>query len=474
MKRNLFSIIIILILFVLSIFSLYQLRKKSLITENFNLILISIDTLRPDHMGIYGYSKNTTPNIDRWSQTANVYTNAYTVVPWTFSSFFALFTGTRPYAEISQMIKQIKNDMNRTTIPEILIRNKFKTAAFITNPVIGIFSDFFKKGFENFEFVDMSNSTEKQHINSYNYDGKNALEVTNKSIDWIVKNLSEKFFVLLHYTTPHIPYNPDKKYICALDKNCDLEKYSHIMSEKFPNSIFIDSCNKKMESETIDSGIMLYDAEILSVDEQVGRILTEIKNLDLNKKTVIIIYGDHGEGFDHDMFGHGFSLYNYGIKIPLIIKRPESSEGNRVDTLIDNRDILPSILDLLRIKYSNDSIKGNSFIYPAKQNREKYLYSSTARLNSVKLSVQDKDYKYIITKGDGCLYHDLHEEFYNLQTDKDEITNVIDIEKDKAKKYKESLINELRNDPELLNDFKNDPVTNFPSDTLNTLKKLGY
>ncbi len=449
-------------------------------SRNYNLILISIDTLRSDHMGVYGYGKNTTPNIDKWAKDASVYTQAYTIYPITLQSFYTLFSGKDSFIKLYKSTlnyvnswESIDNKEKIKTLPKILNEHGYVTSAFITNPVLGSIATFFKYGFNYFNFIDTSYSTDKEHIASYTHDYQNAISVTNQAIDWIKGNKDNKFFLWLHYTTPHYPYTPPIEYLCKITEDCHSNKYETLLSETSPYmKTILESCQNRTSKQIVESAQNLYDAEISTVDAQVGEVFNEIKKLKLDKNTIILFYGDHGEGFDHDIYGHGVTLYNSAIHIPFIIRSPEYIDGKVVNKIIDNTDILPSILDLLHIKYSKNDFSGTSFINSNSleklfQSQKKYLYFFTTLEKNTRFAVYDGDYKYIYSKDGSCLYQDTKEELYDLKNDSQELNNIINIDKNRAKLLKEILFKEFNTQEYLFNSTDNLEIKKI-------LRSLGY
>lgn len=448
-------------------------------SKNLNLLLISVDTLRTDHMGVYGYKKNTTPNIDRWAKNAFVVTNAYTVMPITFHSFYTLFTGKDEVLKngiiANRYITTDKISDAILTVPKILKENNFRTGAFITNPVIGEASlNFFSDGFQDFEYINTSGiySNEKiPDINVYSYDFENAKEVTKRGVEWIEVNKENRFFLWLHYTTPHTPYNPPKEYLCKITKDCNSKVYNDLLTKYFtePERV-LKSCSYEGNSpEIINAYRDLYDGEILSVDEQIGLVLKEIEGLSLSKKTVVVLYGDHGEGFDHNTFGHGNALYHSAIRIPLIIKIP-STAPRTITNLLDNSDILPTILDILKIQYDEKHISGRSFMpilsgkkaSSSKQNI--YSIATTEEVN--KRSIFDGTYKYIQSLTNYCLNESRREELYNLKTDPEETDNLASEDVEIKNKLKNLLDNS-----DVISKTEVDPETKL---IIDKLKSLGY
>lgn len=442
---------------------------------NCNLILISVDTLREDHLGIYGYSKNTTKNIDSWAKDSTVFTNVYTVLPLTEHSFFTLFTGTDRVLldpSLSQAYPTSMNAYKGDTLAKILKKNNYDTQAFLTSMVPGtLFKDFFSIGFNNFNFVNTSKLKDDDpmlHLNAY----QDQIAMTSKSIDWLSSNRNKKFFLWLHYLNPHHPYNAPKSYLCKIDLSCDKSFYHDTLrGDDKP-----EACITKLSDEVKQRQENLYDAEILTTDEQIGRVINKLKDLKLEKNTMVVFYADHGEGFDHDMYHHGNSLYSSNIRIPLIINVPGSS-SNKITSLIDNSDILPSILDILGVKHDKANFTGKSFekALLKKNNNDKgkdYVYFITPPDNTHRLGITDGRYKYMVNQGTYCFYNDYRQELYDLEKDPGETDNIIDQEPEITNRLKEELIKKLSG--VYASPAVNNVHTQEEGEIIKSLKSLGY
>lgn len=439
-KQKLLMMFLIVIGLVSGYFIIHRyLKQKSL---KYNLILISIDTLRADHMGVYGYKKNTTPNIDQLAKDSKVFSKAYTIFPSTPESFYALFFGRNDVLINSYATLMSKLALSRINLPTFFNSNGYKTAAFITNPTLGEFFSLWKKGFDEFKHYFKYDAVNPDY-SSFAQNHVLSINLTNDTIQWLKNNINNKFFLWLHYTNPHSPYFSPIENICRIDKNCSLEKYEKFLKKH----VDYNECPlEHIDTQKVESTQNLYDAAILSVDDQIGRFIQELKNQNLYEKSIIVIYGDHGESFEHNTFGHSTLLYQSTIHIPFIIRIPEDIQFQNNLTLIDNADILPTILDLFKIAYKEDLFTGKSFIstisnylHKTDEFKKSYVYSASSQKKSDKFSILDGKYKYIVSNNKSCLYNNYYEEFYNISEDPFESINLINTDLDKAKTYKDNL-----------------------------------
>lgn len=290
----------------------FQLRRPE---KRPNVVLIMIDTLRADHVGLYGYNRPTTPYIDQFGRENVTFRRAFTAAPWTPPSVASLLTGL--YASSHGMSppqnrRDAREAMARLsdellTIAEYLDEESYRTLALSSNPWIS--EDFgFEQGFHSFRTSAFSD----------------AETVTSAAVDLLKDELGgSPYFLYLHYLDPHSPYTPPERF----------------------HAIFRDgqeSTTKEWRDE-----IDRYDGEIRYLDREVGRLLEHLRSRSDYERTIIIIVSDHGEQFgEHGKQGHGHSLYNEETWIPLIIKPGESIAAREVREVCSTIDILPTILAL--------------------------------------------------------------------------------------------------------------------------------
>lgn len=473
---------IIIVLFLVLICSLDLLiQKKSIFAkpkQPKSLLLISVDTLRADHMSIYGYNKKTTPNIDLWAKDAVVFNNFYTVIPYTFPSFAALMTGLNPVN--TRILNNVigttdRISSNTKTLAKILKDNSYLTAAFYTNFVLLNKYSGLKNGFDVYDYNKSWKSTDPDYQ-----------KLLSDSLNWLNENKKGPFFLWIHLSDPHAPYTPPEEFSCLFNtKYCDVIKTTGISAlEKKMKDILGCRVNSDDDIELYKT---LYDGEVRQTDLVVGKILDSLHNMNLDKNTVVILYGDHGESFDHNYdFLHREVLYNSSVKIPLIIRDPDAiTKETKINRLIDNTDILPTILNLLNIPSNNltfdgtsfsDIFQNNIFLKIFKSGEKKYVYSMNPYLN--KFSITDGQYKYIYSLEGTCLYNNQKEELYDLKKDPQETVNLYNPKKEIGRDFKTNLLNYLSkyNLPQYTirkqNNVDIDPERD--PDILSKLKSLGY
>lgn len=446
--KSIIPILIIPIIGLLIFFSLnlYKNLYKKITPPKYNLILISIDTLRADHMGVYGYEKNTTPNIDKWAKNAIVFDRAYTNIPLTFPSFAALMTGISPFESGITNNNYDKNKMNAPlinsssiTISEIFKENGYKTAAFVANDYLSPELTNLNKGFDEYKYFKNDNNKDKIYE-----------PFIESALKWLDINKDNKLFFWIHLIDPHSPYNPPEELKCRFDMNyCSLiNELSSIDLENKRKSMegISDGCRqKKLPENTIKTYETLYDGEIAYTDSVFGKIISKIEKLNISDNSIVILLADHGEEFSHNYyFTHGGMLYDSSVKISLIMKIPGSNKSQkRINILTENTDIKNLITRLYSFKGLNfsDVIKKLYFNainhqFGSELNAQKNILFSDDALT--KFGITDGNYKYIYSTEKGCKNNILNEEIYDLIQDPKEEKN-IDTENSAITKLKDSL-----------------------------------
>jgi len=312
--------LITLLVFVSIALTGFQLEAKP---DLKNVIIISVDTLRPDHLGCYGYPLNTSPNIDAFSHDGIRFSHCYTLTPLTAPSFSTLLTSLPPHKHGAKR-NGLSIYQNVKTLPYFLKRFGYHTAAFISNWPLKKHLARLNEGFDDYVEI----FTKKRYMGIINSEGE-APAVTEKAIDWLEKNHKQRFFLWVLFIEPHRPY--------ILHENFTFD-YQGVPSSVYPPGTSM----KKIKN---------YDSEIAFTDFYIGRLLEKIKSLGIYREAMIIFNSDHGESFgEHNYFRHGRRLYNSTVHVPVIIKLPYNWLKNTARREnISLLDISPTILSVLNI-----------------------------------------------------------------------------------------------------------------------------
>lgn len=458
-------VIILLVLIITVGLGYYQTHKQQ---KQYNLILISIDALRPDRMGVYGYQNKTTPNIDAWAKQAAVFSNAISVAPFTITSFTALFTG-KHVTNLKGKKARLEFNTSNASLAEILKKQGYTTAGFVQNKLLFKGNSQLHLGFDQYT--------------DYNEGKKIEVGLIDNIKNWIVGHSSKKMFLWVHIMPPHYPYVPYYPYICAQsEKNCDEARSTDLVVMKKEVEA-VTGCNK--ESLTPhglnDLQNLLYDSEVNYSDYLFGQILAQIKKSGLDKNSIIVLYGDHGEGFDHNYYyAHAENVYQSTIRIPLIIAHPQITRQQKISRLIQNVD-LSSFFQRILNKKTNLNTEVNTI-------KRDIAYSISYGTGKF-AAISSNGYKYIYSSDDTCLLNNQSEELYNLALDPQEQNNIIESASVQTKQLKNSLGEYIQGLKQQMSPAKKDDlgkaIKNLKNQlstvqedqnktTLEDLKSLGY
>ncbi|MDP2914505.1 MAG: sulfatase [Candidatus Aminicenantes bacterium] len=333
------------------------------------IVLISVDTLRADHLGCYGYGKDTSPNSDALARDAALFVNTYAPSPWTLPSHVSLLTALSCFRH-GVNLESATIDRSRPTLADILRSNGFYCAAVTGGGFVGaVFG--FSKGF------DLYTQSENSLIDS-------AAMTFAAAAKWIDENRDKDFFLFIHTYQPHGPYVPPPPYdTMFLDPDplwTMIDVGNHIGG---PKGVF-----KELPEKERRNIVGLYDGEIRSTDESlVGPLVAKLKSLKVYDETMIVLTSDHGEEFfEHGSWEHGHALYDESLKVPLIIKFPNSKfRGKRVEPFVRLIDVMPTVMDVYGIGDEGFDLDGRSLM-PVLKGKEKKDRSALAYLAAGVLS----------------------------------------------------------------------------------------
>ena len=366
-----------------------------------NVIIIAVDTLRADHLGCYGYPRNTSPNIDKFAEDGVKFTHCYTPSPLTTPAFASMLSSLSPYKHGAK-----RNGMsvfNKTKIlPQYLKRQGYYSGAFISNYTLKKDLTRLNRGFDTYDEV----LDKKRWFRMFLSEG-DAKNVSEKASRWLYKNSERKFFLWVHYTSPHEPYVYHKEF----DKG-----YEDVDPSVYPDGSHFKKIRK-------------YDTEIGYDDHYIGQLIKKIKEYGLYDDSLIIFMADHGESFgEHDYFTHGRKLYNSGLHVPLIVKLPWNENA---DTVIERNvsllDIAPTILSQLGIQ-TPDDMEGEDLFNPRSEERVLYFEAYKGVVDSGKgelFHLKVSPIRYGILKDNVKLIYDNHKyEAYDVEKDWFESQNI--------------------------------------------------
>jgi arylsulfatase A-like enzyme len=340
----------------------YALAQCELIAptqDTSNVLIILVDTLRNDHLGCYGYERDTSPNIDSLADDGVLFTNLVPQSSWTRPSVASLLTSTYPGAHGAED----RADVLREGLPSLaksLAAAGYETHGFMTNP--NCLPDFgFGKDFSRFKDVD---SRDWQIVNDRS--------VVDAAVATIRHSAGRPWFMYLHTMGPHHPFNPPAPY-----------------DTRFLSPAAADDPRVK--------SIDLYDGEIAHTDAQLGRVFDELKQSGIYDNTLIIFVSDHGEVFyENGESEHGMNLSEDLLDVPFIMKRPgEAAAGTKREALVEMVDIAPTVLRVLGLP-SESAFRGADLFDSLDDGAEERLAYASLKLedNSMRMA-RDMSWKFV-------------------------------------------------------------------------------
>lgn len=314
--------------------------------------ILLIDCLRPDRLSCYGYTKKTSPSIDTVAEEGTRFMNAYAQSNWTYPSIYSLITGRYPSVlDITWVDQKINSSF--MILPELLARNNFTT---------GLFSNF------KILLNEKSLCSHFQEVREVSLD--DSLCRTFK--EWLCTS-GDSFLLLHNGQYVHEPFCADESNVLPFlphksrfrDRKDASDTLRALVSEETTsNSIrkTIGNLNRhivSLSSQEKEYLLACYNGGIHQVDRYVGELYSLIRNQD--DDYLFIITADHGQSlFEHGVFGHGISLFNQEIRVPLIVAMKNGTPSKCIET-VQHTDVVPSILDLLNIK-NTATLDGTSFV----------------------------------------------------------------------------------------------------------------
>lgn len=340
--------------------------------EKPNVIFIMIDALRADRLGAYGCQKNLTPTMDGLAKVGVTFTYCVAPAPWTLPSIASLFTAYYPgvhkatsYRTVEDMeqgrtVQQSVLSDDFTTLAEVLKANGYDTAGFCGNKFIREQYGF-AQGFDHFDTSFADNTVPGSKINE-------------AAFAWLGDRLPDKpFFLYLHYMDVHGPYDAAPQFMDPQMERVEANENKRVMtSQEFGR---LNAYLKKPPAQTSDPGrydrlkgyqeywAARYDAGVAEADFHLEKMLKHLTEMGVLHKSLVILVADHGEALcEHGMWGHGYSEHQTDLHVPLImVWNKVLPAGQRVQTLSGVIDLMPTIMEQLRIPVS-DELQGKSLV----------------------------------------------------------------------------------------------------------------
>ena len=445
-----------------------------------NIIFIIIDALRPRNLSCYGYSKPTSPNIDRLSEKGLLFRDAHSCINATDPSLTSIFSGK--FCRSHGVMKhgaRVQSDEVQTfikstrTLPEILKLNGYRTFA------VDWLGRWHKKGYEYYSGILMQAGQWGGQRLTYGQTREYAIDkaktglmkyvsfiksraitmvkqpkitprteiygdattVTQKAIEIIKENLGSSFFLFIHYWDTHFPYNSPAH---AAEKVGKMDK---VAREKL-SQVHDETKRKRLKLlGGVDRVIDMYDGSIGLVDREIGKLVEVLTDCGILDDSLIIVTADHGESLsEHGIYFDHHGLYDETIHIPLIFSYAGLPQDKEIKGLVQHPDLIPTILEIIGVKGGGD-YDGQSLFPLIYRNEQIHssIYAEETH-SEKKQMVATPKYKYIraLSEKDAmCQYcHIIHggvEELYDLEKDPGETVNVVAEHPDEVEQLKSIL-----------------------------------
>lgn len=404
-----------------------------------NVVLITLDTTRADALGIYGQTRQTTPEIDRFASTGAVFEWAYSAQPTTLASHSTIMTGKLPFAHGARDNGGYVLPLGNTTLAEVFASHGYVTAAEVAAPVIGRRTQM-DQGFRYYRDPE-SPEVRRKVVQIRRQAGfeklelveRDARDITAHGTDFIRRYAQERFFLWLHYFDPHHFYAAPPPW-----------------SLRFPD--------------------IPYYSEVHFMDHYVGEVFEALRREGILEKTLVVITADHGEGLgEHEEDTHSFYLYDSTLRVPLVFVMPGTIPGGlRVEEVVRTADIAPTILELAELP-SLDGIQGFSLAPRLLDGIEIPELESYADSFGI-MSIFDTSMLRSLRKGQWKYIHKINPELFQIATDQRELRNVASEYPEVLEALRERLIAWVREERETHTDNR----TLVDSRTRAELAALGY
>ncbi len=303
-----------------------------------HVILISIDTLRQDHLGLYGYPRSTSPTLDALAGESLVFENCFAPAPYTLPSHASMFTGLYPEEHgAGHGHQNVPLAADRSTIAELLRDSGYRTVAFTGGGLISRASGL-AQGFGRW--------TERWT----GHHRANLRSMLPAVLDALARPEDSPVFLFLHTYDVHGPYEQpeDARFF-------DADEYSSSMAAEEWERLVRSTHHRYQKLDRfggLAEVVAAYDSGIRFVDSELGNLLNHLKKTGIYEDSLIIVTSDHGESlFEHGRYvSHGHTLHDAEVRVPLIVKLPGSAEIGRRDDFVQLTDVAPLILDRARVR----------------------------------------------------------------------------------------------------------------------------
>lgn len=424
-----------------------------------NVVLISVDTLRADHLGIYGYSRPVSPNIDRLAADGRVFESAYAVYPRTGPSVASLLTGAFPLRVHDWRIPSATG-----TLAEVLAAHGYTTTAAVDNANLSKRNGY-SQGFDTFRETWQEND---QEIGRTRLISDTAIAEFRR-----LQGADKPFFMWLHYVNPHGPYTPPPEHAKPF-----------FGDPHFDASVLVPKTGVKLGPDGYVAGerrlatyLANYDGEVSFADSEIGRVLTAFGEHPAFSDTLVVITADHGESFGEwgFYFQHGPGLNQANLRVPLIFYQRGAIAKARITVPVLLIDVMPTILDWVNIKLpdaATSPLGGESLVRLTESTPESphpYLFFASSEY----WGVRSRDLQLNIRAKDRAQLPLAPRQLFDLRRDPDQQHNLVEADPASVDRLQKVLARRRSAQDEFVeSDAKR--FENLSKEALENLRTLGY
>jgi arylsulfatase A-like enzyme len=447
-----------------------------------NVVLVTVDSLRADHVGWYGYGRETTPVVDELADDGLSF-DCFANANWTRASFPSIVTSTYPLE--CGGFEYLADE--RTTVGEAIQRDGPTTAAFHSN--LWLSRDYnYERGFDHF-YDSKSDPSLLARLRTYlklnlDHDGliyrtlqtlydvteektgvdvgqtyKDAETITDEALDWL-SGVDDPFFCWVHYMDVHHPYVPHDDAAEALGIDLDISEREAVQLRRK----MLEEPDTVTDAE-FQTLLDLYDAEIRYTDAQIGRLKEAVDARFGTDETAFVVTADHGEEFlEHGRFSHNDGMYDEVLSVPLVLSGGCVDADGHQEGLVELLDIAPTCCDLAGVSVP-DEYRGRSVLDTSGSGTDTTIISETTSGEEFKFAIRTREWKYIWDRDSGVT------ELYDLTADPEEQDNVVDEREDVAAEFREQLESHIDDIRATNTDL---PDVEMDTETEERLQNLGY
>jgi arylsulfatase A-like enzyme len=387
-----------------------------------NVLLVSIDTLRADHLGSYGYGRETSPHLDELAREGVRFARAFTTASWTLPAHMSIMTSRYP----NQHGVQSRNQRLDAAIPTIA--QLFRDSGYETGGIVSWFFVGKRYGFDR-GFISFEELLPQRHDLA---GARRGEQVVDAALAWLAaRDQRRPFFLFVHLFDPHLHYDPPEPYGKLFGGDSlapDAGRYEKLR----PYIKGLQREPRRIPAAKLEQVVALYDGEIRYADDQLGRLLDAVGTQGIDDRTVVMVTSDHGEELDDhgSMEGHQWTLYDEVLHVPLVLRVPAGPRGRTVNDLVEIVDIAPTLLGLAGIE-PPPGFRGRSLqpwlVEPQPEAKPRLVFSQIERFNS-RSAVRGDRYKLIHTRARGKRASGAPDEagyeLYDLRSDPGEHENL--------------------------------------------------